>query len=225
MDADLSPAAEQHLPYSLSQGHGPGKRASPADACCGALYIMRNPLDVAISYANHSDVTIDRSIEMMANPQGAFCRTRKGQANQLRQQLLSWSGHVLSWADAPDLHLRIVRYEDMRLDPLPTFTATAKFLHLPHDQQKVEDALAKCDFALLKEQEEQGNFKERPANAPCFFRKGVAGDWQERLTKEQVDRIIEDHGEVMQRFGYLDAAGQPLHPPGPLPEQGQGEAI
>ncbi|MCI5132636.1 MAG: hypothetical protein D3904_14255, partial [Candidatus Electrothrix sp. EH2] len=74
-------------------------------------------------------------------------------------------------------------------------------------------------FALLKEQEEQGNFKERPANAPCFFRKGMAGDWQEQLTEEQVERIIRDHGEVMRRFGYLDATGQPLHPPAPLTEE------
>ncbi|MCI5149860.1 MAG: hypothetical protein D3916_10830, partial [Candidatus Electrothrix sp. MAN1_4] len=117
---------------------------------------------------------------------------------------------------APDLNLRIARYEDMRLDPLFTFTAIAEFLCLPHDQHKVEDALTKCDFSLLKEQEEQGNFKERPANAPCFFRKGLVGDWQDQLTEEQVERIIKGHGQVMRRFGYLDSAGQPLHPPRPL---------
>ncbi|MCI5150844.1 MAG: hypothetical protein D3916_15925, partial [Candidatus Electrothrix sp. MAN1_4] len=51
----------------------------------------------------------------------------------------------------------------------------------------------------------------------------VAGDWRERLTGEQIDRIIKDHGEVMRRFGYLDATGRPLHPPRPLPEKYTGK--
>ncbi|MCP4697856.1 MAG: sulfotransferase domain-containing protein [Gammaproteobacteria bacterium] len=193
-----------------------GTAMFPADACRGALYIMRNPLDVAISYANHSDVKIDRSIEMMADPEACFCRTRKGQANQLRQKLLSWSEHVQSWSDAPDLNLRIVRYEDMRLHPQHTFTGTAEFLCLPHDRESIRQALINCDFELLRQQEQEGNFQERPANATCFFRKGRAGDWQERLTKKQIDRLIKDHGTVMRRFGYLDAKGRPLHPPRPV---------
>lgn len=52
-------------------------------------------------------------------------------------------------------------------------------------------------------------FKERPPNTERFFRKGVAGDWQQTLTPMQIDKIVSCHHAMMQRFGYLDAAGNP----------------
>jgi hypothetical protein len=42
-----------------------------------------------------------------------------------------------------------------------------------------------------------------------FFQKNFAGDWQQTLTPAQIERVISDHHVMMQRFGYLDAAGNP----------------
>jgi hypothetical protein len=39
--------------------------------------------------------------------------------------------------------------------------------------------------------------------ADSFFRKGQVGEWKEVLTKDQVDQIVNEHAEVMNRFGYL----------------------
>ena len=39
---------------------------------------------------------------------------------------------------------------------------------------------------------------------------GRAGGWRESLTGTHVARLIEDHGPVMQRFGYLDSEGRPV---------------
>ncbi|MCI5150341.1 MAG: sulfotransferase domain-containing protein, partial [Candidatus Electrothrix sp. MAN1_4] len=88
------------------------------------LYLIRNPLDVAVSFAHHSNRPIEKIIQRMADSEMALVNGSNQLANQLRQKLLSWSAHVLSWADAPGLNLRIVRYEDMRLHPLSTFTDT-----------------------------------------------------------------------------------------------------
>jgi hypothetical protein len=38
---------------------------------------------------------------------------------------------------------------------------------------------------------------------PSGFRDGRAGQWKEVLTPAQVQRIVDAHGEQMQRFGYL----------------------
>jgi hypothetical protein len=38
---------------------------------------------------------------------------------------------------------------------------------------------------------------------------GKSGGWREKLTLEQINRIVVDHNNVMQRFGYLDVNGQP----------------
>ena len=176
----------------------------------GALYILRNPLDVAPSLANHNNCSVDTAIQQMGNTDYAFCRTVKGLTNQVRQKLLSWSQHVESWADATDLNCHIIRYEDMLENPISTFSTAAQFLKLPDDPARIEKAIRFSDFKILRNQEEQSAFKEKPPKTAFFFREGKSGSWQNKLTPDQVQRIISDHTAVMKRFGYLDEAGNPF---------------
>lgn len=176
----------------------------------GALYILRNPLDVVASAANHWHCSLDQAIEHMADHRFCLANSRKKLPDQVRQQMLSWSEHVLSWVDAPDLNCRVIRYEDMLANPAHTFTAAARFLRLPTDPVRIEKAICFSDFKELSRQETDHGFKERPHHTAQFFRAGKSGDWRTRLSAQQVARIIADHGEVMRRFGYLDTDGQPV---------------
>jgi hypothetical protein len=179
-------------------------------ATVGALYIVRNPLDVAISFANHNNSSIDQAIEKMNDPGMCFCKDkRRSLKNQTEQRLLSWSQHVASWVDSGAVDTLVMRYEDMKHTPLETFTRAATFLRLPTEPEKIAKALRFCDFRVLQAQESTQTFKERPPNTERFFRKGVAGDWQQTLTPMQIDKIVSCHHAMMQRFGYLDAAGNP----------------
>ena len=182
----------------------------PAESCLGALYFIRNPLDVAISYANHSSCTIDEAIQMMANPHAAFCKGKRRQFNQLRQKLLSWSMHVSSWLEAKQLNRLVIRYEDMKLYPMDTFQKALQFLNLSPSAELLETTLQNSSIEILQAQETEHGFCEKPAKVTRFFRKGMAGDWQTTLTSTQIARIIEDHHEIMQQFGYLDKAGHPV---------------
>jgi len=187
-----------------------GEPLVSSKATRGAVYFVRNPLDVASSFANHLQCSVDQAIERMASPEMSFVKSAKKLNNQVRQKLLSWSDHVLSWVDAPGLNLEILRYEDMLSDSLATFTRAARFLELPHDQPRVEKALHFSRFDRLQEQEKSGGFKEKPANTPSFFRQGKSGGWREELNDEQIAKIIADHGPVMRRFDYLDQNDNPL---------------
>ena len=168
----------------------------------GALYIVRNPLDVAPSSANHMNCTIDQAITFMGDDE--FSVARAHASNQVRQRLLSWSGHVTSWVDAPGLKVEVVRYEDMLARPLETFTRAAAFLELSTESPRVERAIQFSSYEELSRQEDEGGFSERPDHTQKFFRRGEAGGWRDTLTPEQVKQIIADHGAVMRRFGYLD---------------------
>jgi len=190
-----------------------GKPLIPSDAITGVLYILRNPLDVAISFAHHSHCSIDQAIKNMGNPDFAFGRGSQRQHKQLRQWLLTWSMHVSSWADVEGINRMVVRYEDMKLKSCQTFTAITRFLQLPDEQEKIEQALNKCDIKKLQQQEKEKGFNEKSAKTASFFRKGIVGDWQNTLTEKQVEQIITNHAEVMLRFGYLDSQGQPLVEP------------
>jgi len=180
------------------------------EATLGALYIVRNPLDVAPSLANHFHCSIDEAIKHMGNPDHALSRKRNGLPSQVRQKQLTWSQHVLSWIEAPGLNCHVLRYEDMLSDPIKHFTEASRFLGFEHSTEQIEKAIRFSDFKELSRQEEEKGFKERPAKAERFFRQGKSGDWRDKLNDEQINRILNDHQMVMQAMGYLDASGQPV---------------
>lgn len=180
------------------------------EATRGAVYIIRNPLDVAPSLAAHNGSDIDTAIARMGDPENALSRSKKALPNQLLQMMGSWSDHVTSWVDAPGLALHLIRYEDMLAASEDTFGGALAFLELERDADKVARAVDLCRFDTLARQEEEHGFRERSTKAQRFFRKGRAGGWRDELSDAQVTQIIADHSAVMQRFGYLDATGNPV---------------
>jgi len=165
----------------------------------GAIYIVRNPLDVAISLSHHIGTTIDEAITTMGMPD---VRTP---VNEKRVYEIwgSWSQHVESWTRKPHRAIYVMRYEDMLNDPQKTFGALARHLLLDATLPQLNLAVERSSFANLKSQEEKTGFKEKPEKAERFFREGRAGQWKDVLTAAQVDRIVKDHREQMARFGYL----------------------
>lgn len=187
-----------------------GKPMFSGEGILGAIYIVRNPLDVAVSFAHHCNfASVDLTIEKM----GAHWSTSKSSklTRQVPQKMISWSEHVRSWTEAKDLRVEIVRYEDMKADPLETFSRAIDFLGLPVDLQRIEKAIRFSEFKELKAQENQRGFKEKLLQAASFFRKGQVGDWKAVLSDAQVKNVISEHGEIMLRFGYLDEHGNPDH--------------
>lgn len=174
-----------------------------------ALYLLRNPLDVACSFAHHSGISIDATIAVMADPCHALSDTRHKLVSSARQHLGSWSQHVLGWVDADDIPCMSLRYEDMHADPLASFGAAARFLELSNDARQIDRAVQASSFDVLHAQEMRMGFAERPVGMATFFRRGRANAWREELTDRQAARIIADHAPVMRRFGYLDARGNP----------------
>ena len=182
----------------------------PSKATLGVFYFLRNPLDVAVSFAHHNAGTIDQTISDMKNEKLSIYGNSKKLNSQLRQKLLSWNSHVNSWLNASDVSVYLMRYEDMHLNPIPTFQAAARFANLPDTKERIKKALKFCDFNVLKKQEKDHGFREKIPFAESFFRKGKVGSWRETLSNEQAQKIIDDHRDTMSRFGYLDGNEKPI---------------
>jgi hypothetical protein len=180
----------------------------PPSATKGVIYVIRNPLDVAVSYANHNGCTLQESIDIMGDEHHGLCTKNRKLVNQLRQKMGSWSQHVISWTNAKEQNAHVVRYEDMQELPLNTFTSAVDFAGLDFARKAIEEAIRNSRFEVLKQQEQEKGFKEKSAKSPSFFRQGKIGSWREHLTPEQVKQIVHDHGAVMQKFGYLTANGE-----------------
>ena len=170
------------------------------EVTAGAIYMIRDPRDVVISYSHHQGQSIDYIIDMMRDQ--AACTA--GDGSNVYEYLSSWSGHVHSWTHTPNRSLLVLRYEDMLDQPVKSFGAVARFLGLDVARPRLEKAMKMSSFKVLKAQEQRKGFIERPKRADAaFFREGRAGQWRKLLTPAQVARIEDDHGEEMRRFGYL----------------------
>ena len=182
----------------------------PKSATRCAIYFLRNPLDVAVSFAHHSGWDFDTAIAKMACNETCLCDDQMKPYNQLRQKLLSWSNHVKSWTEKPEFDVCPIRYEDMQMDPLNTFKRALDFAGLSYNARDVEKALELSSFEELQKQEKEKGFNEKDPNTILFFRKGKIAAWREELNERQVRRILRDHEEVMLRFGYLDHNRNPV---------------
>ena len=176
----------------------------PASATGGAIYFIRNPLDVAVSFAHHNGTDYDTAIANMADKTFTLCGKQKRLHRQLRQKLLSWSNHVCSWNDNAPFPVCLIRYEDMKAQPLETFCRAVRFAGLSYNEERIKKALDFSTFEVVQQQEEAEGFLEKSAVSNRFFRKGESGSWREELSRDQVARIVRDHGDVMRRFGYLN---------------------
>lgn len=186
-----------------------GNPLLPVDGCLGAVYFVRNPLDVAVSLAHYINAPIAHSITTLANDDFVIPVKSQG-TKQLRQKILSWSSHVKSWLHVKDIPLLIIRYEDMLASPFDTFQNGLKFLNLQFSDAALQEAIDLTAFDKLQHHEHQFGFIEKPHAASSFFRKGKVGDWENVLTEGQIHKIVCDHREMMQHCGYLDASGKPI---------------
>jgi aryl sulfotransferase len=179
-----------------------GEALFPLELTLGAVYLVRDPRDVAVSFAHHMNQTPDQAIARMNDPAAVMERPRVRMPRQLPQHLCTWSAHVESWLDAP-IRLLSVRYEDMLDDPVKQFGQIARFMGRDAPPEKIAAAADAVRFERLRAVEEAGGFAESPPGIERFFRRGVAGGWRDSLSHEQIARIEADHGSVMRRLGYL----------------------
>ena len=187
-----------------------GSPLIPTDISLGALYLVRNPLDVSVSFANHNGITIEEMIPLMSKSTYSFCATKKGVRNQLQQKLLSWGEHYQSWVNQSEIPVLVIRYEDLKAAPFQTFKKIVTFFQLDKSDDQIQQALYACEFDKLKKEEKKVGFKEKNKRGGDFFRKGKSGSWREELSTKQVDTLLNDHRVAMQALDYLTPKGEPI---------------
>jgi hypothetical protein len=171
------------------------------EVSAGAIYVVRNPLDVAISMSHHFGIDIDAAIDYLGNADAAT----ENDNLFVSEFLGSWSTHAKSWADMEGPRILVLRYEDLLEKPAKGFGKVARLVALDADRGRVERAIRHASFQNLAGMERSDGFIEVPIKGQRFFRAGRANQWRDVLTREQVTRIIAKHREQMTRFRYIPA--------------------
>ena len=184
--------------------NGQGSLLGGDRAAHGAILVVRDPRDVAISFANHLNQAIDPTIEFMNNREATLCGRRDRFYPQLRQRLSTWSEFNRSWLDQREIPVHVVRYEDLHTNPKHAFRTALAFAGVDISRAEAERVISLASFENLRHQETQSGFGEVIGRGikVKFFRRGAAGSWREDLSETQAIMVTNQHADVMRRLGY-----------------------
>jgi hypothetical protein len=178
-----------------------GRRLIPPRLTMAAIYLIRDPRDMVLSYADHFALDPDAAAAAIAAPGNRV----PSNSRTVMQFLGNWSDHVRSWTRTREFRVLVLRYEDLLAAPAAQFEKVLRLIGAPIDAAVLEQATRFASFEVLAAQEAADGFREKGATQDRFFRKGAAGQWRDALPEAAATRIRADHGAVMRRHGYLAA--------------------
>ncbi|MCR9147923.1 MAG: sulfotransferase domain-containing protein, partial [Rhodobacteraceae bacterium] len=163
-----------------------------------AIYVIRNPLDMVLSYARHFSMTHEQASEAVCHSDNALAPDAKNVA----QFLGSWSDHVASWTSFSAYPVLVLRYEDLLQQPETEFAKLIKHVGATMSAERLQTSIRHSSFDQLKQQEQQQGFIERAPKDESFFTKGQAGVWRDELDPALVKRIKQANKRLMKQYGY-----------------------
>ncbi len=179
-----------------------GEPLIPPALTAAAIYILRNPFDVAPSLSRHAGTTLDDTIALMTST-----RNIVSSGTGLHDILGRWDDHITSWTSAPGLPRTVVRYEDLIADPGQGFGTIFEFLKVTPHPGKLKRTIRATSFESLQKQENEQGFIERPPGMQKFFHSGRAGGWRETLSDAQVAALHNAFEPALQKW-YPELVGE-----------------
>jgi hypothetical protein len=185
--------------HSMYARHA-GSPTINAAVTAGAIYVVRNPLDIAVSYSEFRKRSIDDAIGILNEPGRLMPRNYK----HAYVFCGSWSEHVTSWTRNPHERLLVLRYEDLLANPVEYFGQVVEFLRIKVDEATLGAAIEATSFERLQSEEQKEGFRERPEETDRFFRRGIANQWREQLTPAQIAAVVRPNKAAMTAMGYWE---------------------
>lgn len=163
------------------------------------IYLVRDPRDVAISYYEwllkfrKTTKTFDTFMVDFVNNETPYG---------------GWGNHVDSWyqnAERVANGLLFIRYEDLLADTVGKLLDVASFLALDVSVDRVKNVVGANEFARMQRKEDAATdidlFRDTRADIR-FTRRGIAGQWREHLSQDQIVMFANSLGELAHKLGY-----------------------
>ncbi len=190
-----------------------GKSFFINDYLRGIIYIYRDPRDVCVSWARHTDLSIDASIDFMLNETASIKwadeEKFKDYKSNVPVYLSSWENHIRSWIDNKfSCPFLILNYEDLVYNKSDTIEKLIDFfeknykIKISDKKLKIKNILNSTSFNKLRNLEVKYGFNESVNNKSNFFAVGKKEQWKTKLNQNQTSMLENQFGSIMKKLGY-----------------------
>ena len=182
------------------------------------IYIVRDPRNLVMSLSHHYELDIEEAFTFLSNKRKIiFPIDIQGKKNIKSDPedfnfLGDWSSHYNSWKNIKFCPIKIVKYEDILMDPKKNFKSIleflSNFLKFEIKEDKIDSAITSTSFNRLSSLEEKDGFIESATSKKTkkkikFFNLGEKNKWQEKLNSEIVKKIENTFRDEMKELNYL----------------------
>ena len=168
------------------------------EATAAAIYVVRNPLDIAASYGAATGRSIDRTIEIMGEKGKVLGKS----SSRTYQVVGSWSENVETWTSTIRGRILTVRFEDMLDEPELQFSKAIQFLAINATPEQIAHASSNSVKSIVEAYKKQGGHVSPRLSPLQSLRLGAQMRGKMRLTTHQIALIARAHRDQMHRFQY-----------------------
>ena len=192
-----------------------GKTFSNAKKTLGAIYIVRDPRNVFLSFKNHGSADNEEMKNIFFDDLRWIGKVFDGNENSnkdysIKTLIGTWKSNLVSWRKSID-NLLLLKYENLILDPEKEFFKVINYLKqftkIDISHNELINFITEINFKNLNKLEELNGFSESPFNNEKkvkFFFKGPKRNWEKELDKEIINKIEKEFYEEMKNYGYIN---------------------
>ena len=167
-----------------------------AEYSSNAVYIVRDPRDVAVSYSKHFNHSIKIAVEKLQDENLINIQPisrKRGEFTSSRQN------HIRGWQNS-EIPVLFIKYEDLLENPKENISKIFEFLSIK-PLIEISEIIKLTNFKELSELENKNGFIEASSHSK-FFRKGGKAQWK-KIPSTSFKLVEKRNFELMNELGYL----------------------
>ena len=175
----------------------------------GVIYIVRDPRNVATSWAHHNNLSINDSCDYLIHQ-----KETSGNPNKVYHG--TWNYNFHSWKSFKyEERYLLIKYEDLILEKKNTFLKILEFINKFNKKKftinikKFDNVLNSTSFKNMKKLENEKGFFEamidkNSGKKKSFFNLGPENNWKKILDGKVRIKIEKAFKNEMEELGYLN---------------------
>lgn len=158
------------------------------------IYLLRDGRDAMVSYLHYRGAIAGQKLDFMEF------------LNDNRLFPCKWYEHVEAWLANPHkAEMIIVRYEDLKADPLKELQRVCEFSGLSRSDQVLNMAIQGASFKNMQAKEKtegwfMNNFPK--GKDKLFCRRGEVGSYQQEMPREALEAFMREATPMLRQCGY-----------------------